>query len=590
MKHTFQSRILPLYLGLIVAAVLSVTLYSANAFDSFFRAQKERELTETASLLAALVPRELLAPGAGASGADAFAGTAGVASSARITVVLPDGTVAGDSDEDPAVMENHAERPEIAQALRGERGVSVRHSGTLGTGMLYVAVPVVSEGRVVGVLRASAQTAGIGAALRGLYLRSAVSGAFVMLAAGLVGFLLVRRIAKPISALHAAAERYARGELEFRVSIDRPGELRSLAETLNDMAGQLRRRIQTVTSQRNELDGILSSMSEAVFLLDGALQVRRMNTAARRLFGKSAEPVAGRPLLEICRNTDLQSFAERTLESGGPLEESLTVYGTPPVHLQAHGTVLAGESGPNEGVLLVLADVSRLVRLEGVRRDFVANVSHELRTPVTSIMGFIETLREGAADDPGTRERFLSIIGRHAERLQAIMDDLLTLARLEQGGREAVRMEPCRVEALVHEVLELCGPAAEAKEISIVTSVPDEPLEVRANAVLLEQAVMNLVDNAIKYSEPGTAVEVSVKPADGTLEIAVRDRGCGIPARDLPRIFERFYRVDKARSRTLGGTGLGLAIVKHIALVHRGEATVESVLGEGSTFTIRLPM
>ena len=297
----------------------------------------------------------------------------------------------------------------------------------------------------------------------------------------------------------------------------------------------------------------------------------------------------GRPINEVVRNAALQSFVTEALHSTEPLEQDVELRNEQNRLLRVRGTALKDADQEHMGALIVLNDVTRLRRLERVRRDFVANVSHELKTPITSIKGFVETLIDGAWKDPAEAERFLGIVGRQVDRLNAIIEDLLSLSRLEQEDEESrIALEDGPVRAALLSAIEVCSVKAAEKDLEVELHC-DSDLRAAISAPLLEQAVVNLIDNAIKHSEPGGRIEVEGEQRPDGVVIRVRDQGCGIPREHLPRLFERFYRVDKARSRTLGGTGLGLAIVKHIAKVHGGTTSVESSIGKGSVFSIHLP-
>ena len=360
---------------------------------------------------------------------------------------------------------------------------------------------------------------------------------------------------------------------------------------MNLMAGQLDDRIRTALRQRNELEAVLSSMVEGVLAVDTDERIIRINRAAANLIGVDPPDVPGRSVLEVVRNSDLQRFITWTLASAEPVESEIVIYqDESEVSLQAHGTALRGTSEhENIGALIVLNDLTLLRRLEGVRRDFVANVSHELRTPITSIKGFVETLQDGALESPQDARRFLDIISRQADRLNAIVEDLLSLSRIEGETQGAdIAVERTGIKGLLRSAIQSCEVKASEKDITLELRC-DDGINAQVNAQLVEQAVINLIDNAIKYSDAGDVVNVRCARTDLEVVISVEDHGTGIAPEHLPRLFERFYRVDKARSRKLGGTGLGLAIVKHIAQVHEGHARVESTLGKGSTFSIHLP-
>jgi two-component system phosphate regulon sensor histidine kinase PhoR len=367
-------------------------------------------------------------------------------------------------------------------------------------------------------------------------------------------------------------------------------ELAELADTVNGMAAELAQRIENAVQQREEVAAILGSMSEGLLAIDRDLQILRVNGAAERLLKVSRDDVLGMGLIEAVRNPALHEVAQRVFQTEVPVEDEVVLHAGEDRFLQVRASRLTmpGDSEP-AGAVMVLTDVTRLKRLENLRREFAANVSHELRTPVTSIQGFVETLRDGAIDDREDALRFLDIIHAQATRLGALISDLLSLARIEkQGENNLVRLTRLPLKgSLVTVEQELKAQAAQ-RNIRLSVTCPDK-LEAEINAGLFEQAVRNLVDNAIKYSDAETEVRITAAKEGNEVHVAVSDQGAGIAPEHLERLFERFYRVDKARSRDKGGTGLGLAIVKHVAQYHRGRVEVTSELGKGSTFVIILP-
>jgi two-component system, OmpR family, phosphate regulon sensor histidine kinase PhoR len=508
--------------------------------------------------------------------------------SSRITLILPSGEVICDSEK-PGPLENHAGRPEIQRALAGELGTSIRFSETVRRELLYVALPVLREGRVVGVVRVSVPLTSIADDVRRFQLTVATGGLCIAVLAAAVSLVVARRLSRPLEEMRIGAARFAQGDLNYKLHVPESEEMAGLAETLNDMAQQLEERISTVMRQSSEQQAVLASMVEGVLAVDTDQRLISLNRAAADLLHCVRADPAGRSLQEVVRNADLRRFVSQALAAVRPIEGDIIMHGDPDRVLQAHGTALRDSRGRAIGAVIVLNDVTSFRQLENMRRDFVANVSHELKTPITSIKGFVETLLDGALQDSDDAERFLRIIAKQADRLNAIIEDLLRLSKIEQSeeGSDIV-LERARVREVLESAVHDCQPAAIERQVAIRLEC-DDRVEARLNSPLLEQAVVNLLDNAIKYSESGGEVQVRAEGVNGSVLITVRDDGCGIPAEHLSRIFERFYRVDKARSRKLGGTGLGLAIVKHIVNVHHGRVSVESTPGKGSTFSIRLP-
>jgi two-component system, OmpR family, phosphate regulon sensor histidine kinase PhoR len=513
----------------------------------------------------------------------------------RVTVILPSGKVIGDSEKDPSLMENHRYRPEIMDALAGRLGTSRRLSTTLNEPMMYVASPVMIDGSIVGVVRTAVPLFSVVAALNTYYGRIALVALLMALLAFCLSYLLARRIIGPIRDIKEGAERFARGELSSKIAVPTIDELRHLAVALNEMAQQLHGRIQTITRQRNEQEAILGSMSEGVVAIDSSDRIFSVNASAAALFGIDRAGAQGKLFGECIRNSTIQRFAKKALESGQTIESDITL--SSPAEdrghdrfLQVHGTVLRDAENASIGVLLVASDVTRLRALENIRKDFVANVSHELRTPLTAIKGFVETLSAGALDSKEEALRFLAIIAGQVDRLSSLIDDLLTLAVIEREEESAsLVFEECKLIDIVNAAIHDYEAPAAAKQIRVSASV-DPAITARINIPLFEQAVGNLIDNAIKYSESGRSIEVIVSQRENNeIAIAISDHGIGIASEHISRIFERFYRVDKARSRKLGGTGLGLSIVKHITALHGGRTMVESVPGKGSTFCIVIP-
>jgi two-component system, OmpR family, phosphate regulon sensor histidine kinase PhoR len=509
--------------------------------------------------------------------------------SIRYTVILPAGKVIGDSYIDPSRMENHSDRPEVIKALSGKIATSIHGSSIEPYPMIYAAVPVELNGRIYGVVRASQNLEAVNGKLNSFY-KEAFLGAILSALLGIFFcFLITRKLGKSIDEVKRGISRISADELSPRIHVHAISEIENLADTINEMAERLEKRVKTITSQRNELEAVLSGMSEAVIFVDMDEHIINSNHAAESLLGINSEHARGRSVQEVIRNSNLQNFIKRVLSSSAPVTEEIIVKFQSDRFFQAHGAILGNSLKRTIGALIVLNDVTRMKHLENIRREFVANVSHELKTPVTSIKGFVETLKDGAIEDPEHARKFLDIILRHSDRLNSIIEDLLSLSRVEQEEEnEQLHFDPVDVGEVVKNAVMACEPKAEEKNIWIeFKEIKD--LMVMGNPALLEQAVVNLLDNAIKYSERGRSILVEAFPSGLEAVIKVEDHGIGIPREYLSRIFERFYRVDKARSRDLGGTGLGLAIVKHIVQAHYGRVEVQSEYGKGSTFFIYLP-
>jgi two-component system phosphate regulon sensor histidine kinase PhoR len=524
-------------------------------------------------------------------GLRSFSTAAGKSSATRLTVIAVGGEVLADSDEDPSRMENHADRPEIIAALAGSPVPSLRFSHTLQEKMMYVAIPLVREGKTRAVLRTAIPVTFIDSALREIFLKIIWGCLIVALVVALVAWFIARRIARPLEEMRRGAERFADGAFTSKLREEGAEEVASLARAMNTMADQLDSRIKTIARQHSQLQAVFSSMVEGVITVDTEERILDINQAGARLLNLAPEKLRGKNALVAVRNLALQRFISQAIASAKPIEGEidLTDREGQEKYFYAHGTRFQEAAEMTGGAIIVINDVTNLRRLENMRRDFVANVSHELKTPITSIEGFAETLLDGALETPEDARRFVEIIAKQSKRLHAIIEDLLALSRLEQDQEQTALV--LTEEQVIHPLrraIETCGLKAAEKKISLELKVPDD-LTAGINSPLLEQAITNLIVNAIKYSDEGGKVLIRAAQREGEkIAIEVQDFGAGVAPQHLPRLFERFYRSDAARSRKLGGTGLGLAIVKHIVQAHGGEVGVTSELGKGSTFTILL--
>ena len=596
-------HIFPINLCITLGAIYLVTWFGSVTLQNFYHTQKTQALEDRARLIEGQVSDFLSSRRE--KELEEFCRMAGRKSSTRITVILPSGTVVADSNEDAARMENHGDRSEIISALNGTTGSSIRFSATLAKKMLYVAIPLypgienANERKAdpFGVLRLSFDVSSIDEILEGVQLKI-VFGAIILAMIAAAGTMVVaHRISRPLERMKDGAERFALGDFKkpLVATDDMSLEVRALSESMNRMARQLEERFNTILQQRNEQNAVLSSMLEAVIVVDTNEKIVGINKAASKLFNIRSQDAAGKSIQEVIRNIQLQAMVREILASDTAVVDEVVVNKSgSEFFLQTNGVKLFNNTGECFGALMVMNDVTRLRRLENVRRDFVANVSHELKTPVTSIKGYAETILDSALEDADQTKKFLEIIVRQSNQLHAIVDDLLSLSKIEQDtDKEGIVLTRGKVKYVLNAAVQVCSLKAKEKDISLNIDCPED-LEVAMDSTLMEQAVANLVINAVKYSDPGSQVKIWGYEIDQDdkemLAISVQDYGVGIGKEHLPRLFERFYRSDKARSRKLGGTGLGLAIVKHIAQAHNGTVSVESEIGKGSVFTILLPV
>jgi len=586
-KHLLY-KLFPSYLLITLVSVLAVSWYALSFTRQFFLERTQADLEVSGRLLQEQVVR-LLSP-LDEKAVDLLCKDAAGQTDTRVTVVLPDGRVVGDSEEAPANMDNHRDRNEIREAYRGKIGMSIRHSDTISQNMMYVALPLYTDQQLTGVLRMSLAVTAIDDRIGTIRWRIASGGLLVALLASGVSWLVSRRITQPLEKMRSGARQFADGDLFHRLPLSDIREFSGLAETMNQMAEQLQQRIDEINSQRSKTQAVLSSMREGVIATDLEQRVININPTAAKMFGVPMTSAHGRSILELVRNHAFQELMDRSLSSGESLESDIVYHQKGEQIFNVHCTPLLDAVQKRMGGLVVISDVTQLRRLENMRRDFAASVSHEIKTPLTAIKGFVETLCTGEGDDREETRRFLTIIDKHVNRLATIIDDLMQLSRIESDPEvQQIGLACCRIEDVLGTAVGLCKEKSKKKGIDVKLAC-EAGLGGRFDATLLEQAAVNLLDNAIKYSPAKSTIQIEALTVDDEIQIRFKDQGMGIAKKHLPRLFERFYRVDKARSRKLGGTGLGLAIVKHIAQAHGGNVTVESEPGKGSTFTLRLPV
>lgn len=512
---------------------------------------------------------------------------AGVAQSGvRITLVAKDGKVLADSEQDPRKMENHSGRPEIRKAMDAGEGRAVRFSATLGHDLVYVATRRQAADGSPYAIRLAVPLERLDEALAVFRLRLWGASLVILALAGAASLLFFRTLSTRIGRLKEFSRRVAAGDFRSLAMDLKGDEIADLLSTMNQTAAQLDRTIRTLTEERNQSSAILASMTEGVVVIDAGERVIFCNTAFRRALDIEALPVEGRPVIEMIRHSDLLTLIRRVL-AGHEMARSEMAVGSVRTRYFAMTVAPVRSDGATVGAVVVLHDISELRRLERARRDFVANVSHEFKTPLTAIEGFAETLLGGAMDDSQNRNRFLEIIQENAQRLDRLTDDLLELSRIEAGNPE-LELRAVSMNAVIQPCVDATRIKAAAKNLALEVDIGLELPSALGDLRSMQEILQNLLDNAVQYSRPGGRITIRACAQGDEIALSVADTGIGIAKTEQERIFERFYRVDPARSRELGGTGLGLAIAKHLVEAHEGRIRVESELGRGSTFYVFL--
>ena len=580
---TFRS---PIFRKLLTAALMLIvlTLVVVDFYVTGYTANREvqsveQRLEAEARILgteAASVPRPQL---------ESWAREASERARARVTIVDPKGVALADSHHDPESMENHANRPEIITAYRQGVGSSIRHSATINQDLCYTAFRMTYNGEPGYILRLAVSLDAVDSSIAAVRWRILWASFYAALVALIFAYFFSRSFTRRIARLRGYAEGLVDAHFTQAPLPDADDELGALGRSLSVTAARLRDLVDRLNVESAQREAILSSMVEGVLAVDGNLRITFANESFARVVGTGNPISAGKQLVEVVRAPELREVLTKVLASGESVRRRMQLHAAERV-FEVQAAPLT--SGSARGAIAILHDITDLERLERIRRDFVANVSHELRTPLTAIRGYAETLLEGALEDQENNRRFLEIIKAHSIRLNNISSDLLTLSELE-AGRSRPEPEAVDVRAAVDSAMRTLESEAQLRGVALVRG-RIEDAQVLGDRLQLEQALVNLIDNAVKFNHPDGEVSLEVVRAAGSrIKITITDTASGIPHEELPRIFERFYRVDKARSREVGGTGLGLSIVKHIIERMNGTVSVESQLGKGSTFTLLLP-
>ena len=563
-----------------VAAVTVAGLLIQRELRTDLMIRTEEEMAAGARIIALMPAGEIAG----------HAGELAESARARLTLIDAAGRVTADSGLSEGERDDHVNRSEIQEArLRGV-GKAIRYSHTLKQEMLYVAVPLREGSRTTGYIRLSRPLAeitrtidGIGGAVFGIFLGTVI--AFLVMA-----LLFSLKILSPIGRLAAFTGKVRTGDVSGALRIESRDELEQLSNNINEIVTVLQEKIRTADGEKRKLESLFSGMSEGVMVLDAGNRIESINRGMEAMTGRPRGEVIGKTLLEAFRNIELHDALERFRERKETICEEIGLRADRPVMMDVTISAVAGEAGGDRKTMLVFHDVTRLKKLERIRTDFVANVTHEIRTPLTAIIGFTETLQRGAFENPETARKFLRTIRENAERLNRLVDDLLTLSGLELGEAK-LHLEGVRIEEALDQVLAVVEARAGEKGLTIRKEFAGELPLIRADRDRLAQILINILDNAIKFTPVGGTIAITISPGEEDfLTVRIADTGVGIPKGEIPRLGERFYRADRTRSREQGGTGLGLSIVKHLMTAHGGRVIIDSALGHGTTISLHFPI
>jgi two-component system, OmpR family, phosphate regulon sensor histidine kinase PhoR len=580
MKGRLFLKIFGTYLVIAALAIGIVGILAGNQIRGKLEAQVENELMSYARLVDLYPMKEIQ------NRVDEIARVA----KARVTVIDRNGNVIGETDPGAAAVGSHFERPEIQEARVRGKGTATRYSESLREEMKYVALPIQKGSEIAGYIRLSRPLDDVRKTVEeftGILVRSFI---IVLVSSMLVAFLFSRKLTAPIRDMEQFTERLRKGEQPGTLLIRSSDEIGMLARNINYMVAELQKRIMALQEEKAKVEAAFSSAIDGVLILSREGRIETVNQGMETLLDERYADMAGKTPLEAFRNLDLQKALDQFRTAGTSLSREIELGEERPLVLDVSITPVRGYAEGEEKTMLVFHDVTRLKQLERMRVDFVANVTHEIKTPLTAILGFVETLQEGAIEDRATAKKFLLTIAKHAERLNRLVEDLLTISNLELGEMR-LNFESVALSGIAENVLHIYQVKAREKRVDLVSNIPEDLPLIRADRDRLSQILINILDNAVKFTPEGGTVTVSAAPAsDQEVLVRIADTGIGVPRDEVSRLGERFYRVDKGRSRELGGTGLGLSIVKHLISVHKGRMEIESQLGRGTTVSLYFPV
>ncbi|MGE5790064.1 MAG: ATP-binding protein [Syntrophaceae bacterium] len=580
MKGRLFLKIFATYLAIAVLAIGIVGFLAGSQIRAKLEQQIGSELMAHARIVDLYPMKEI----------QAHVGEIADIARARVTILDGEGKVIAETDPEAAALGSHLERPEIQEARIRGRGSATRYSRTMKEEMIYVALPIQKGPDIIGYIRLARPLSDVRKTIEEFTAILLQSFLIILVSSVVVAFLFSRKLTTPIRDMEHFTERLRRGETPGTLMIRSSDEIGQLAENINYMVDELQKRIAALQEEKAKVEAAFSSALDGVLILDHQGRIETVNRGMWNMLGERYRDLVGKTPLEAFRNLGLQRALDQYRSGGVPVSQEVELGEEEPVMLDVSITHVRGVDEAEGKTMLVFHDMTRLKKLERMRVDFVANVTHEIKTPLTAILGFVETLQEGAIEDSETAKKFLSTIARHAERLNRLVEDLLTISNTELGELP-FSFESVALSGIAQSVLHMIQQKAGEKKIRIASAIPEDLPPIRADRDRLIQILINVLDNAVKFTAEGGTVSISAAPASGNeVVVKIADTGIGIPRDEIPRLGERFYRVDKTRSRELGGTGLGLSIVKHLMTAHKGRMEIESQLGRGTTVSLYFPI
>jgi two-component system phosphate regulon sensor histidine kinase PhoR len=566
---------------MIVLALVGMSFFMIQQIEVSFIREVKEDLTARSRIMAMMPGNEI----------ENKIKTLADISHARITLVDPSGTVIVDSEKNTSEMESHLNRPEIQEVRIKGHGEAIRFSHSLGVDMFYVASPIMNGSELKGYIRLARPLFEVKRSMDQIYHAMYWFILIITASSLIMAFLFSRKFVSPIRKIGSYTQKICDGENPGTLLVESDDEIGQLAKNINCMVDQYREKVRYADEERGKLESAFASMIEGVVVLNNQKRIELMNKGMNDIIGRRySVDVIGKTSLEAFRNLDLQNALEIFDETKCPISREISLGDENPVIMNVNISVIYGLPGNEEKTMMVFHDITRLKKLERMREDFVANVTHEIKTPLTAIIGFIETLQDGAIEESRTAKTFLNTIAENARRLNRLVDDLLILSNIELGEM-TLRLEGVTVGEVVDHVLPIFEGRAQKKNLKIDKNLPECLPMINADRDRVAQVLLNVIDNAVKFTPDGGSVTIKAyEEGKDYVVIQVVDTGVGIPKSEMPRLGERFYRVDRARSRELGGTGLGLSIVKHLMKAHQGRIEIESRMGAGTTISLHFPV